>query len=224
MTSLAMSMSFESTRANQSLTRWRRASPLGWANKKYRVDRSLLTSMGLSWPSEWEFLTLTSAAQETLPSTEKPIKGPPFFTNDAISRDAMTLMAVASMYSEVRSARARKLAKKPSGLVESAPLVLQYVGAAEGSDLLVVFVSGRDVSRGKKAGRLLLTMAALAAAAAGSATVLPNWDNGGVMLSAFIVDGRTGELLWSDSKLAGGGRASWPTVGALAARVIAELP
>ena len=196
----------------------------GLARKNYRIDRSMLTSMGLFWPSDWEFLTLTSPQQETLVSTEKPTKHPPFFTNDSLSRDAMTLTTVASMYGEARTARALKLAKKPSRLVESAPRVLEYLGAADGSDLLVVVVSGRDVSRGKKAGRLLLTMAAIAAAAQGSATVLPDWDNGGVMLDAFIVDGRSGQLLWSDSKLTGGERASWPTVAALAAGVIAELP
>jgi hypothetical protein len=196
----------------------------GLAQKNYRIDRSMLTSMGLSWPSDWEFLTLTSPQQETLASTEKPTKHPPFFTNDSLSRDTMTLTAVGSMYCQARTARALRLAKKPSRLIESAPIVLEYLGAAGGSDLLVVFVSGRDVSRGKKAGRLLLTMAAIAAAAEGSTTVLPDWDNGGVMLDAFIVDGRTGELLWSDSKLDGGARASWPTVAALAARAIEELP
>lgn len=196
----------------------------GLARKNYRIDRSMLTSMGLFWPSDWEFLTLTSAQQETLVSTDKPKKHPPFFTNDALSRDAMTLATVASLYREVGTARAQELARKPGGLVQSAPVVREFVGAADDVDLLVVFVSGRDVSRGKKAGRLFLTMVAVAAAASGSTTVLPDWDNGGVMLDAFIVDGRTGQLLWSDSKLASGERASWPTVAALAARAIAELP
>jgi hypothetical protein len=194
------------------------------AVKNYRIDRTILTSMGLSWPPTWEFLTLTSQAQEALPSAEKPKKHPPFFTNDSLSRDVETLTAVASMYREVRWARTRKLEKKPSLAVSSAAQVLRYMGADEGSDLLVVLVSGRDVSRGKKAGNLLLMMAAIAASAGGSPTVMPALDNGGVMLDAFIVDGQTGELVWSDSKLVGGRRASWPTVDIVARQVMAELP
>lgn len=194
------------------------------ASKHYRVGRTMLTSMGLSWPPTWEFLTITTPAQEPLPSAEKPRKHPPFFTNDSLSRDVVMLTTVASMYREVRWARTRKLEKKPSLPVVSAPMLLKYLNAAEGSDLLVVLVSGREVSRGKKAGNLLLTMAAVAASAGGSPTVMPVLDNGGVMLDAFIVDGQTGELLWSDSKVIEGQRAHWPTVGALAHRVMAELP
>ena len=194
------------------------------APKNYRIHRSVLTSMGLPWPSTWEFLTLTSPAQETLPPAEKPKKHPPFFTNDSLSRDVMTLTTVASIYSEVRSARAQNVAKKPRRLVESAPVVLRYLDAAKESDILVVFVSGRDISKGKRAGGIFLALLAIAATAAGSPTVAPAWDYGGVMLDAYIVDGQTGELLWSDSRLAEGAPANWPTVSALAARVIAELP
>jgi hypothetical protein len=196
----------------------------GLAVKNYRVERTMLTSMGLPWPPTWEFLTTTSPAQEALPSTEKPRKHPPFFTNDSLSRDVMTLTTVASMYREVRLARERKLKKKPSVPVASAPLLLKYLNAADSSDLLVLFLSGRDISKGKKAGNIFLEMIAIAATAAGNPPVTLPLDYGGVMLDAFIVDGRTGELLWSDSKLVEGQRANWGTVDALAHRVMTELP
>jgi len=193
--------------------------------RSYRVDKAMLTSMGLTWTATPELLTLTSADQEKLAPVLKPWKAPPFFTNDSLASDTMALALVRLLYREVRCARWMKLEKEPECPVESASTVHRYVGAPEGSDLLAVLVSGRDVSTGKKAGRTLLTIGAIAlGAAAGGATVVPYWDNGGVMVEAFIVDVETGVLRWSDVKFDGGARANWATVAALTERIVAELP
>ena len=193
--------------------------------RSYRVDKAMLTSMGLTWTATPELLTLTSADQEKLAPVLKPWKAPPFFTNDSLASDTMALALVRLLYREVRCARWMKLEKEPECPVESASTVHRYVGAPEGTDLLAVLVSGRDVSTGKKAGRTLLTIGAIALGAAGGGpTVVPFWDNGGVMVEAFIVDVETGVLRWSDVKFDGGARANWATVAALTDRLVAELP
>ena len=194
------------------------------ATRSYRVDKAMLTSMGLTWSATPELLILTSMDQEKLAPAEKPKKEPPFFTNDSLASDTMALAFVRLFYREVRCARWMKLQKKPDCPVESASTLHRYVGAPEGTDLLAVLVSGRDVSTGKKAGRTLLTIGAIALGAAGGGTVVPFWDNGGVIVEAYIVDGETGVLRWSHVKFDGGARANWTTVAALTDRLVAELP
>jgi len=149
--------------------------------KGFRVERLVLTSVGALADATHEYRVVNTAADRE--SESRPRGYPPFYRDAELAARASP-GAIEIVHRLLTEARKERGAPNP---------VISLSGLSQGdsADVVVLAVQGRMIDFGKQMGQMLVTALLTGGRQASS-------QQHTVAVQLHIVNGRTGEVMWSD--------------------------
>ena len=179
--------------------------------KGYHVDNTVLTSVGLVMDQRRVYKLARSVRSEDADLTDLPIGLPPFYLND-VFQDSFSETELKSAYNAlIKSFPDRE------GQKIVIPGTVSVGKLAEEPTLMIVFLGGFNVSASKEFND---------ESASNASTVgqIGMQHISQVTVAFYIVDAKTGELLWSDQHSTKGGTVHKEKIIRLADKIIEDLP
>jgi hypothetical protein len=183
----------------------------GLIGKGYHVDNNILTSVGMEMDRRRVYKLVQSIQMKDADVEDLPVGLPPFYLND-IFRDDSAFASLRSTYDA--------LVHVPSQVEGSTTFVPSAKGLAERAEaetLFFILLGGFNVSASKQ----LNEESASDASTVGRVAIQHISQ---VTIAFYVVDARTGELLWFDQRAAQGGTLHKEKILKLADKILDELP
>ena len=179
--------------------------------KGYHIDNNILTSVGMAMNRQRVYKLVRSLQMKDADVEDLPVGLPPFYLNDIFQSDSASA-SLLSTYDALVHVQSQ--AEGSTTYVPSAQDVAKH---AEAETLLIILLGGFNVSASKQLNEEI----ASDASTVGRVAVQHISQ---VTIAFYIVDTRTGELLWFDQRAAQGGTIHKEKILKLADKILDELP
>jgi hypothetical protein len=179
--------------------------------KGYHIDNNILTSVGMLMDRQRVYKLVQSVQMKDTDVEDLPIGLPPFYLNDIFRNDS----ASGSLWSTYDALI--HVSSHEDGSTRFVPSAKGVAKHAEAETLLIILLGGFNVSASKQ----LNEESASDASTIGRIAIQHISQ---VTVAFYIVDTRTGELLWFDQRNAQGGTIHKEKILKLADKILDELP
>lgn len=179
--------------------------------KGYRIDNNILSSVGLLMDRQQVYKLVQSVRTKDTDLEELPAGVPPFYLNDIFQSDSAAAN-LWSTYDALVHSSPREGAS--TTFVPSAPSVGRQTAS---ETLLIALIGGFSASSSKQANDEFSSDKATVGRVAVK-------HISQVTVALYILNARTGELLWSDQRVSQGGTIYKEKILNLADKIIDDLP
>ncbi|HTK82390.1 MAG TPA: hypothetical protein VL633_08880 [Bacteroidota bacterium] len=179
--------------------------------KGYHIDNDILTSVGLAMDRNQVYKVAQSIRSRELNQEDLPVALPPFYLNEIFNSDS-----AAGNLRETYDALVHTTSRSEgsASYVPSAASVGKQTGA---ETLLIILLGGFNVAPSEQLGDEITSDLGTIGKVAGQRVSQ-------VTVAFYILDSRTGELLWADQRIAQGGTVYKEKILLLADKILDALP
>lgn len=180
--------------------------------KGYRVDRTLLSSIGLLMNRNQPYKVVRTAEEQFVESDKLFVDTPPFFIHEIYARDSVLLERLSTVYTTLINTLDHK-GESPIVIPEA----IEVGKAMGGGTLVIALVGGYNVSITNQIGRETPSSSlTLGKVAVQHVTQLS--------LMFYMIDASSGQVIWDDRRYIKGGVIHKQKIVSMIESLVAELP